>query len=359
MDIKPQNFFIGVVDFFSVWLPGAILTWCLVIMYYNPGIEKTLRISDNETVRIIFFLFATYVIGSILFGFSSLLDILYDKKLRTLFKTKDRDDFKLEVNTAAAIRNTFIDTDEWIAKHLQSGELTNAQVKKLYAKEYRYIINTYKWSQHYLLFKNPDALADVKRLEADSKFFRSLVLTFLIISAMLVISRNQTIMTTQFRIIAAVSFFVFSLISLYLFSTFRYKSTIRAYELVIAHYYLQVPASAQPGTKKAVSSSVIKSELSASFIEENKKLLDHLMTGVPGAAKQVTVRKGELQNTFFNADKNEWWYCLEGKGMITIKQDDTDTLYFFQSNAILPVKKGNNYSFSNTREEPIELLVIN
>ncbi|RYY66497.1 MAG: hypothetical protein EOO13_15720 [Chitinophagaceae bacterium] len=358
MEIKPQSFFIGVVDFFSVWLPGAILTWFLKLMFYDPAFEKALRIPPNEIIQVIFFLLVTYIIGSILFGFSSLLDNFYDKKLRKIIKPKDKDHIELEVKTATAIRNTFINADQWIMKHHESGLLSNEQVKKLYSKEYRYIINTYKWSQHYLLYKSPEALADVKRVEADSKFFRSLVLTFLIISLLLFLNGSTLIQVARPRINVAAIFLLLSGLSLYLFSTFRYKSTIRAYELVITHYYLQTPPATAPTTTTGVSSSVIQSELDPSFISKHKKLLDYLFKGWSQQPKGVRINAGEFSGTFFTSNKNEYWYCLSGKGSMNIKTDGELSPHFLQPNAILPLTKGIDFSFTNKQNEPLELIVI-
>ena len=58
MEIKPQNFFIGVVDFFSILLPGAIFIWFLKIQYYDRSIElrSFFKIPANEAAEIVAFL---------------------------------------------------------------------------------------------------------------------------------------------------------------------------------------------------------------------------------------------------------------------------------------------------------------
>jgi hypothetical protein len=350
MDLKPQNFFIGVVDFFSVWLPGAIFTWFLKIIYYDPVLNLQLpcKVPANEVAEAVFFLVVSYIIGNILFGFSSLLDTWYDKKLRKIFRPKDKEHLELEVKTAAAIKNTFINTDQWLARLNKSGELTNEQLKHLYSKKYRHIFNTYKWSQHYLLFNHPEALADVKRTEADSKFFRSLVLTFFIMSILLFIN---------FHPLTGIAFFLVSLVSLYLFSTYRYKATIRAYELVITHYYLK-PGTDTGLAAETISTSVLKSGLQDDFVSKYGKRISFLTAGFQNTPQQVTIRTGEWDKAVFAAENNESWYCMDGKGMLIIKSDQGETQHFLASNAIIPLAKGISFSLKNLQDQPLELLVI-
>lgn len=67
----------------------------------------------------------------------------------------------------------------------------------------------------------------------------------------------------------------------------------------------------------------------------------------------------KIDAAFFYAEKNEWWYCLEGKGILTIKNELGEQEHFLQSNAVIPIDKGIKYSFQNKQKEPLELIVIN
>ncbi len=59
MDFKPQTFFIGVMDFFSVILPGALLTYFLSGMYYGDifGDGKMFREPSSESAKWAMFFF--------------------------------------------------------------------------------------------------------------------------------------------------------------------------------------------------------------------------------------------------------------------------------------------------------------
>jgi hypothetical protein len=231
MDLKPQSFFIGVVDFFSVWIPGAILAWFLKVQYFDQYayLKQYLQLPADNAAVVAAFLIITYILGSIVFGISTLLDPLYDKTLRNLFMPKDRDRLEVEVKTVTAIRESFINSKKWIEDLYRQGKLTLKQYEQCRQKD-RPILYSYKWVQHYFLFKFPDALQDIKRVEADSKFFRSLVLAFVVMSASSFVSGQW---------ITGLLMLAFSLLSLYLYSTNRYKATIRAYELMITHYHMK------------------------------------------------------------------------------------------------------------------------
>ena len=73
----------------------------------------------------------------------------------------------------------------------------------------------------------------------------------------------------------------------------------------------------------------------------------------------ITLSKGESEDVIRVADNNEWWYCLEGKGFLNIKNELGEIQHFLQPNAVIPVNKGIKYSFQNKQKEPLELIVIN
>lgn len=186
MNLKPSDFFISITDFFSVILPGALVTYCLEGQFYSQffGAGKVFPIPETGGQKWIVFLFATYIIGNILFVIgSALLDSrIYDRLLRKRFFYKNCD---LSYLTATAIRDQYISSEAWISRLAESGKLTEEEKIRLLSRNKCEIINTYKWAQHFLAIKNPEALVDIKKFEADSKFFRSLVVAFAIIGVLL------------------------------------------------------------------------------------------------------------------------------------------------------------------------------
>jgi hypothetical protein len=91
-------------------------------------------------------------------------------------------------------------------------------------KDSKEVMNTYKWGQHFLQIKYPQLMLDVKRLEADSKFFRSLVIAFLIIACYYFLHQQIKVGFILLGI---------AMLSFYRFGDLRYKSTNLVYELIV------------------------------------------------------------------------------------------------------------------------------
>lgn len=87
MNVEPQKFYIRLLDFFSVLLPGALLTY-LLKNYMGP---KLLDHSYSELVgaeRWIAFLFCSYLLGHFIFllGSRVLDDHVYDRIREATYK---------------------------------------------------------------------------------------------------------------------------------------------------------------------------------------------------------------------------------------------------------------------------------
>lgn len=76
MNFDPQKFFIGLMDFFSILLPGALLTW-LLMGEVGPVVlgDRYATLTDAEAWAA--FLFASYVFGHPVFLSGSWLDEFY------------------------------------------------------------------------------------------------------------------------------------------------------------------------------------------------------------------------------------------------------------------------------------------
>jgi hypothetical protein len=78
MNFEPQKFFIGLVDFFSILMPGALLAYigkdrAAEILYNQPSFP----LDDTEAWLV--FLFASYLLGHFAFLFGAILDdLVYD-----------------------------------------------------------------------------------------------------------------------------------------------------------------------------------------------------------------------------------------------------------------------------------------
>jgi hypothetical protein len=72
MDFKPQDFFIGVTEFFSVLLPGALLTWFFMDKIHTFDLFKDLYINipPNDVVKGAAFLLVSYIAGHLIYVFA-------------------------------------------------------------------------------------------------------------------------------------------------------------------------------------------------------------------------------------------------------------------------------------------------
>ncbi len=86
MNFKPADFLISVFEFFSVLLPGVMVCFFINIQYskFIFGTVKYLGTMDSKGVeRWIIFLFASFLIGHLLYALGSKLDSFYDKNFQS------------------------------------------------------------------------------------------------------------------------------------------------------------------------------------------------------------------------------------------------------------------------------------
>jgi 8-oxo-dGTP pyrophosphatase MutT (NUDIX family) len=175
MGFEPQKFFIGLVDFFSILLPGALLTYSLrdKLRAWTPA---------EPTARWVAFLFAAYLIGHFVFLLGSVLldDYVYDPirdatrgaQIRRLAAGKRRRSALLR-GLARLFFKQGVDAPLQQAVRIKEHHLASLGAGGS--------INAFQWCKARLMLKHPPAIAEVERLEADSKFFRSLLIVLLIL----------------------------------------------------------------------------------------------------------------------------------------------------------------------------------
>ena len=224
MNIEPQKFFIGLMDFFSILLPGAFLSWLLMI---NDVAHKVIgaryeKLSGAEAW--ITFLFASYLLGHLVFLLGSWLDELYDYArnytLNTQIKRLAYNEELLPWPFRALIwlvfkgeRNLAVD---------RAGRIKQKVLGPLQAKE---SINTFQWCKALLTIESPESLSVVHRFEADSKFFRS----FTMVLAFMPLFWS----TQEWQYIPNLVLLGVIPLALWRFMEQRYKATNQAYWAVI------------------------------------------------------------------------------------------------------------------------------
>lgn len=160
---KPAEFFIGLVDFFAILLPGAIATGILVQLtktnsalhsFYHQSIFGEIP-PGQYWPRWIAFAVISYLLGHFIFLIGSAsLDNLYDRTYKLVHKDKEEAG-KLQGRAEILL---------YTALGIPKGEVKS----------------TYQWTRVYARLRTPATSLEIDRYEADSKFFRSLtVLLFL------------------------------------------------------------------------------------------------------------------------------------------------------------------------------------
>ncbi len=151
MDYKPADLFVGVIDIFAIFAPGALLSFAL-----SSVVDDVLLctgclfppIPSNTVAAAAIFVFASWLSGHFIFLLGSQLDRLFDP-WRRLTKPPEKD---RPYRRATELKRTML------------SETPQHQ-----------IINTFKWAKANVELRNPPAAGQLHRLEADSKFFRSLI----------------------------------------------------------------------------------------------------------------------------------------------------------------------------------------
>jgi hypothetical protein len=89
MNFDPQKFLIGLLDFFSILLPSALLTW-LLIGEVGPVVlgDRYTKLADAQAWTA--FLLASYLFGHLVFLLASWLDEFYDWARRYMLNCSDR-----------------------------------------------------------------------------------------------------------------------------------------------------------------------------------------------------------------------------------------------------------------------------
>ncbi len=198
---KPSEFFVGVLDFFAILLPGAIATAILSQRLGSYIVGPLIPAPVNESGSWVVFLICAYFVGHIIFLVGSYIDPLYDALRQRLNPYGNTSAYRC----AMRARDSLIDEAE------------------------RTALNTFQWARSVLLAKSPAAAEDVHRLEADSKFFRSL---------MIVCALSSAVFFTGGRIVEGLVAMVLVLPCFARYYERRLKSTTQAYIHVVTLYRL-------------------------------------------------------------------------------------------------------------------------
>ncbi|MGH7788546.1 MAG: hypothetical protein ACRERC_16875 [Candidatus Binatia bacterium] len=170
---------IGVLDFFAVLLPGAIATW-LLTYYLPPDLSSALLPGDGTpgVARWIAFVLMSYALGHFVFMGGSKLDPAYDRwRKRTKPLAQD-----VAFQAAQKLRRQVTPT-------LSGGAFS-----------------TVNWARSYIGIHQPQARLEIDRIEANSKFFRGMVVISIMLAAHFLLARGDAVLAVGAIIACGLSF---------------------------------------------------------------------------------------------------------------------------------------------------------
>lgn len=242
MTYKPADFFVGIVDAFGVLAPGAVLAFAATpLQNWVFGSGSLFPELPAGPQRWVAFLVVSYVAGYLLWvvasaAFDGLYDRYYSKARRLPKAQRSRLPWKrlwraVHLQPAAFDDPLYAAALEVRAKHL--AQLDLATKTKLEGE------STYSWAQSVLTLNSASATADIERIQASSKFFRSFALTLLIVLLMWPLGdRVSTAYLETFvrhGVLAGLVAIAAVLIAL-LYMRLRWDATQRTYEYYVAWY---------------------------------------------------------------------------------------------------------------------------
>ena len=176
-------------DFFSILLPGALLTFLLMDKAGPVILGKDIYDRLAGAVAWVTFLVASYVSGHLIFLLGSWLDEIYDWVRGYTLNTQI---------WLVAHRNRLLPWPArmliWLIFKRERNLAVNRAVKikgqtlsALHAKD---SVNTFQWGKIVLAAEGGKSLGVVQRFEADSKFFRCLVVVLLVLLTVWLLQGN-------------------------------------------------------------------------------------------------------------------------------------------------------------------------
>jgi 8-oxo-dGTP pyrophosphatase MutT (NUDIX family) len=225
MNFEPQKFFIGLVDFFSIFMPGALLAY-LVKDWAALKFLGSVGYPLNGAEPVIVFFFASYLLGHAAFLLSAALDEWIYDPIRGLT------DWGQIKRLAKGDRLSPLWLRWLAASDLLFGRAANdktvMQAQRIKARALQHLdedaVNAFQWCKARLSKDLPEGLLAVQQFEAAAKFFRSL---FVVLAALAVFYVRQG------KFFEANLCFAGMLPSLWRYIDQRFKATQQAYWFII------------------------------------------------------------------------------------------------------------------------------
>jgi 8-oxo-dGTP pyrophosphatase MutT (NUDIX family) len=230
MNFEPQKFFIGLVDFFTILMPGAMLTYVVKDWGAANLFGLNFGVALDRTEPVIVFLFFSYLLGHFIFLISAILDErLYDP-LRALTDWGQIARRLSKGKTLSASWMRRLAKSDLMFGGNADGAVMQAQrikARALASLDAEDAVNAFQWCKaRLLLMSDQQTFAAVQRFEADSKFFRSF---FVVLAALTVVY------ACRWELPATALCLIGMLLAFLRYIDQRFKATQQAYWLVISH----------------------------------------------------------------------------------------------------------------------------
>jgi len=216
---EPQKFFIGISDFFSVLLPGAVFAFSLGLL---SGWIRLEALPHLEAESWIAFVVGSYVLGHVLSLFASSFDRGYDGLRSPL--AGDPGTSVSWVRRKLVIPAATVVVGRDAAKCLEAARAICDRDMAAVRRGGELPLNVFQWARARLVLGHPTAAALVIRTEADSKLFRSLMLVALLVGAWGAYLGRMVVLLT-----AGLAW----VIAAWCYAHFRSKAITQAYRFVI------------------------------------------------------------------------------------------------------------------------------
>jgi 8-oxo-dGTP pyrophosphatase MutT (NUDIX family) len=232
MSFEPQKFFIGLVDFFAILMPGALLAylgrdWAACVLLHRAA-----RPLDGTEAWMVF-IFASYLLGHFAFLSGATLDnLLYDPLRKCthwgqIGRLARGDDVPKARYRRFAARLFGKEADRAVIQ----AQRIKARALRSVSEEAADAINAFQWCKARLSKDHPEGLVAVQRFEADSKFFRSFAVVLAVL--VLILPFQRAAIPAQRAFIPAILALLLLIPALWRYVDQRFKATQQAYWFVI------------------------------------------------------------------------------------------------------------------------------
>ncbi len=203
MDFKPSNFFIGIVDFFSILLPGGILSVVLYIQFKSK-VSAVFGIDDPE---------GNYAMAVLL-----LYAFLFGHLIREIGSLMDKPFY-----------------DRWIDK--QDRPFLE-RIKEMRQQRLASSLGDLDWATYKVIQSEASIIGQINLQMANSKFFRSLVVISVFLAILFLIPREGGMNPSWYLLFPCMALGAFSMYSYFRLrkkaSELTYKYTIFLVENALA-----------------------------------------------------------------------------------------------------------------------------